>query len=169
MRRLRLVPALAAVALLVVTVLLARRSLERCQRFLVAINRHDVALSHTAPPLAAAPPGPSRRVVLVIVDGLGHWASKGLPTLEYLRGRGIDAVACSHAPSLSRPNYTSLLTGVPPVHSGVRTNEYVGEVALDNLPRRATEAGLGSAFVTDAAASVATLFRGAFTEVAYSN
>ena len=57
----------------------------------------------------------ARRVFLVIVDGLRLDKSYELPFLDELRRRGVDSEAQSHYPSWSRPNYVSILTGVPPI------------------------------------------------------
>ena len=163
-----LVLRLTAAALIVATLLVARHAVARCYRYVDALNRADVALAHTAPPPEPGHPAVSRRVVLVVVDGLADWASAHLPALGRLRAMGAHAVARSHRPSLSRPNYVSILSGVPPIHSGVRTNAYHRRVGLDSLARRAAAAGMPAAFVTDSASSVATLFNGDFAEVAYA-
>src|SRR5262245_26575685 len=96
-------------------------------------GQHLKQLNDPRPVLASAPPvlmpaqrRLARRVVLVILDGLRADASRGLPALDALRARGVDAVAHSHFPTISAPNYVSILAGVPPRDSGVRTNDYVG-------------------------------------------
>ncbi len=109
------------------------------------------------PALAATPPwieNPntprlSRRVFLVIVDGLRSDHSYQLPFLDDLRRKGLDLEAQSHYPSWSRPNYVSILTGVPPLASGVRTNFHYTPVLLDSLMDRARAAGLKTATATD--------------------
>ena len=114
-------------------------------------------LEQTRPALAQSTPavldphGPrlARRVFLVIVDGLRLDKSYELPFLDELRRRGIDTEATSHYPTWSRPNYVSILTGVPPVASGVRTNHHSTPVALDSLMDRARAAGLRAATATD--------------------
>ncbi len=72
----------------------------------------------------------SRRVVLVILDGLRDDASHGQPFLDSLRARGASASARAAFPSLSLPGYTSILTGAPPRWSGVRSNSYDRAVPL---------------------------------------
>jgi hypothetical protein len=91
----------------------------------------------------------ARRVFLVIVDGLRYDQSYQLPFLDELRRKGVDLEAQSHYPSWSRPNYVSILTGVPPIASGVRTNFHYTPVLLDSLMDRARAAGLRCATVTD--------------------
>jgi hypothetical protein len=91
----------------------------------------------------------SRRVFLVIVDGLRLDRSYELPYLDELRRHGVDTEAQSHYPSWSRPNYVSILTGVPPSASGVRTNHHSTPVALDSLMDRVNAAGMKAATATD--------------------
>src|SRR4029077_902292 len=91
----------------------------------------------------------ARRVFVVIIDGLRLDKSYELPVLDNLRRRGVDGEAQSHYPTWSRPNYVSILTGVPPSASGVRTNHHSTPVALDCLMDRAREAGLRVASATD--------------------
>lgn len=91
----------------------------------------------------------ARRVFLVIVDGLRLDKSYQLPFIDELRRRGVDSDATSHYPTWSRPNYVSILTGVPPMASGVRTNHHATPVMLDTLMDRAKAAGLKVATATD--------------------
>ncbi len=102
-------------------------------------------------PAIAAPPTPrlARRVFLVIIDGLRDASSHELPELDRLRELGTSATATSHYPTWSRPNYVSILSGVPPVASGVRTNRHRTPVALDSLMDRARDGGLEVALATD--------------------
>ena len=114
-------------------------------------------LEQTTPALAKvkpALPDPhtprlARRVFVVIIDGLRLDKSYELPFLDELRRRGVDTEAQSHYPTWSRPNYVSILTGVPPTASGVRTNHHSTPVALDSLMDRARAAGLHVASATD--------------------
>jgi len=91
----------------------------------------------------------ARRVFLVIVDGLRADRSYQLPFLDELRRGGVDVDAQSHYPTWSRPNYVSILTGVPPTASGVRTNFHYTPVMLDSLMDRGRAAGLRVATATD--------------------
>jgi hypothetical protein len=104
-----------------------------------------------APPAVLDPHTPrlARRVFLVIIDGLRLDKSYELPFLDELRRRGIDSEAQTHYPTWSRPNYVSILTGVPPIASGVRTNHHSTPVDLDSLMDRARAAGLRTATATD--------------------
>ena len=118
--------------------------------FMYALEKVQAPLAKTAPVLPD-PHGPrlARRVVLVIIDGLRLDKSYELPFLDELRRRGVDTEAQSHYPSWSRPNYVSILTGVPPVASGVRTNHHSTPVELDSLMDRAKAGGLKVACATD--------------------
>jgi hypothetical protein len=109
------------------------------------------------PPLAKRPPSIQEahaprladRVFVVIIDGLRLDRSYELPFLDSLRRRGVDSEAQSHYPTWSRPNYVSILTGVPPTASGVRTNHHTTAVMLDSLMDRARAAHEKVAIVTD--------------------
>ena len=115
----------------------------------------DLELPHPAlaqaPPVIATPVSPplSRRVVIVIIDGLRLDVARTLPFLTALGRRGIDSEAASQYPTWSRPNYVTILTGAPPSASGVRTNRYRGTVELDSLMDRARTAGLTAGYASD--------------------
>ncbi len=91
----------------------------------------------------------ARRVFLVIIDGLRSDKSYELPFLDSLRRTGLDLEAQSHYPTWSRPNYVSILAGVPPSASGVRTNHHATPVTLDTLMDRAHAAKLQVVTATD--------------------
>src|SRR5262249_2003420 len=82
-------------------------------------------------------------------DGLRLDKSYELPFLDELRRRGVDTEATSHYPTWSRPNYVSILAGVPPSASGVRTNHHSTPVEPDTLMDPAHAAGLRVACATD--------------------
>jgi hypothetical protein len=128
--------------------------------FMNALEQTRSPLSRAAPTVPEpGTPRLARRVVVVIVDGLRYDRSYGLPYLEGLRRRGVDAQALSHYPTWSRPNYVSILTGVPPQASGVRTNRHSTPVPLDSLMDRARAAGLTSAVTADNEAMPALFLR----------
>lgn len=108
-----------------------------------ALARHPPSIRDPATPRLA------RRVFLAVIDGLRLDRSYELPFLDELRRRGVDGEASSHYPTWSRPNYVSILTGVPPHASGVRTNHHGTPVLLDSLMDRARAAGLRVATATD--------------------
>ncbi len=118
--------------------------------FMFDLEQETPALAKVAPTVPDAhTPRLARRVFVVIIDGMRLDKSYELPFLDELRRRGVDGEAQSHYPSWSRPNYVSILTGVPPRASGVRTNQHTTPVALDSLMDRAREAGLRVASATD--------------------
>jgi hypothetical protein len=118
--------------------------------FMYDLEQVQSALAKTAPVLPDPhTPRLARRVFLVIIDGLRLDKSYELPFLDELRRRGVDTEAQSHYPTWSRPNYVSILTGVPPVASGVRTNHHSTPVELDSLMDRVKAAGMHVAFATD--------------------
>ncbi len=118
--------------------------------FMRDLEQDTPALAQIAP--VVTPPGTprlARRVFLVIIDGLRYDRSYQLPFLDELRRHGVDAAASSHYPTWSRPNYVSILTGVTPIASGVRTNHHATPVPLDSLMDRVRAAGLRAASATD--------------------
>ena len=118
--------------------------------FMFDLEQSQPALSRIAPEIRdPGTPRLARRVYVVIIDGLRLDKSYDLPFLDELRRRGADTEAQSHYPSWSRPNYVSILTGVPPSASGVRTNHHGAPVALDSLMDRVNAAGMHAATATD--------------------
>ncbi|MBP9208479.1 MAG: alkaline phosphatase family protein [Kofleriaceae bacterium] len=141
---------IAAIVLVVVGAVAALRAALAGADFMYDLEQPRSALARTEPALVEpGTPRLARHVFLVIVDGLRHDASRPLPYLASLRQRGVDAVARSHYPSWSRPNYVSILTGVPPQASGVRTNRHFTPVMLDALMDRTRAAGLRTAVASD--------------------
>jgi hypothetical protein len=118
--------------------------------FMFDLEQVEPALARHAPAIQdPVTPRLARRVFLVVIDGLRLDRSYELPFLDELRRRGVDSEAMSHYPTWSRPNYVSILTGVPPHASGVRTNHHATPVQLDSLMDRARAAGLRVATATD--------------------
>ncbi|HEY0481623.1 MAG TPA: alkaline phosphatase family protein [Kofleriaceae bacterium] len=118
--------------------------------FMFDLEQIEPALARVPPAIEhAETPRLARRVFLVVIDGLRLDRSYELPFLDELRRRGVDGEATSHYPTWSRPNYVSILTGVPPHASGVRTNHHATPVQLDSLMDRARAAGLHVATATD--------------------
>jgi hypothetical protein len=140
----------AALVLLVLGAAGAIQAATAGARFMFDLEQYHPALSRIEPAVVdAATPRMARRVFLVIVDGLRLDRSYELPFLDGLRRVGVDTEATSHFPTWSRPNYVSILTGVPPRASGVRTNHHGVPVALDSLMDRGRAAGLVVASATD--------------------
>lgn len=136
-------------SVLVVAVLgLALWAFRGAYTFLPSLNLRRSLVADTPPVIGPAPPRLARRVVVVLVDGLRLDTSYGRPFLDALRARGIDAAARSHFPSISMPNYVSIVAGVEPRWSGVRTNDFRGRVEVDNMMVRARAAGMRVAYVS---------------------
>lgn len=127
-------------------------------KFLPSLNLSRPAL--VIPEALSGPAGPrlARRVVFVMIDGLRLDASYGRQFLDSLRDRGVDATARSHFPTMSRPNYVTLVTGVEPKWSGVRTNDHDRPVLLDSMMARARAQGLRVAFVAQSGDGLPTMF-----------
>jgi hypothetical protein len=102
------------------------------------------------PPRLADPHTPrlARRVVLVVLDGLRADESH-LPFLDELRARGASTTARTAYPSISRPNYATILTGVPPRDSGIRTNTVHAPTGVDTVMARVRAAGLRAVTASD--------------------
>lgn len=102
------------------------------------------------PPIIDDPHTPrlTGRVVMIVIDGLGIDESH-LPFLDELRARGAATVAEVPYPTISRPNYVTLLSGVPPPDSGVRANRVPFPVAVDSVMDRVRAAGLRVATASD--------------------
>ena len=126
--------------------------------FLPSLNVGDPPLAAATTTTPASTRRLSERVVLIIVDGLRLDSSRTMHSLDRLRAVGVDAEAASHYPSMSRPNYVSILAGVPPLWSGVRNNHYDQEVPLDSLLKRARVANLGVTFVSQVASGPRVMF-----------
>lgn len=73
------------------------------------------------------------RIVFVIVDGLTDAQSRKMHALQTLREHGTDLVVTTHQPSLSYPDWTTLLTGAPQQISGVLTNWFDSRVPAETL------------------------------------
>jgi hypothetical protein len=69
-----------------------------------------------------AGPARSRQIVVVLVDGLGLGASRGLPFVDALRARGADYDCRIGEPSLSLPGRAVLLSGAWAEVNGQPTN-----------------------------------------------
>jgi hypothetical protein len=97
---------------------------------------------------APKPPSPSARVgatqplvVYVIVDGLREDVSRTMPMLNTMRAHGYDATVRTAQPSLSFPNWTTLMSGAPQRISGVTTNWFAERVPVETLVDTALSAG----------------------------
>jgi len=151
-------PVVAAGLLLVLSGYVAIRLGVAGDRFMPSLNIERPVLSQEPPVIASAPPRLTRRVVIVILDGLRHSDSYGLPYLDSLRRQGTDASATSHYPTFSRPNYVTIVTGVPPQWSGVRTNQYNAPSFIDSIMDRTAAGGLTSGYVSNNSPALPVMF-----------
>lgn len=111
----------------------------------------------------AARPG---RVVMVIVDGLTLEASREMSSLQSLRSYGADFVVRAAQPSLSYPNWTTLLSGTSQDYHGVVTNWHEGPARVETLLDTAQSSE--TTFVVVGPSDIATLFPAARNaDVAY--
>ncbi len=87
----------------------------------------------------AAEPHADRCVVLVSVDGLANFylddPQADMPTLRQLAKTGAraDGMVCSF-PTVTWPNHTTLVTGVPPAKHGVIGNNYLDRQSATAVP-----------------------------------
>lgn len=100
-------------------------------------------------PATRPPPGATRSLAVLLLDGLRLDEARRLPALRSLETRAAFAVDRVPLPALSRPFYHTLLTGVPQAGSGVRTNRYAGPARFDSLADRVRGAGGSVAVVAD--------------------
>tara|TARA_R110002096_G_scaffold143328_1_gene299098 strand:+ start:59884 stop:61488 length:1605 start_codon:yes stop_codon:yes gene_type:complete len=156
-----------ALVLTVVAGAVALLAWGEASRYLSELNIADPAIANYEPVLSEPTPRISRRVVLVIIDGLRLDDSFGRQTLDRLRRAGVDAVATSHYPSISRPNHATIVTGVPPLVSGIRNNTFRSPVAIDSLMDRVRAAGLSATYVADDSPSLGYLFGDDFSSLYY--
>src|SRR5271165_5066239 len=82
------------------------------------------ALHASADPPPTHPRTPARRVVVVLIDGLGGAAFDALVREGKLGNVAWRASLDSGVPSRSRPVYHAILTGVPQWAAGIRGNGY---------------------------------------------
>jgi len=76
------------------------------------------------------------KVILVLIDGLRYdIACKHMSYMASLTEKGLAArfMVKAEMPSLSKPLFETLLTGVPPYISGVTSNEFAGMSSQESL------------------------------------
>jgi hypothetical protein len=94
-------------------------------------ERVPVELSSSEP--SPAPPVVDR-LILIVVDGLREDVSRAsMPNLNALRAKGSDVSLAAPQPTLSYPNWTTILTGASPDVSGVTTNWRTTKVLAPTL------------------------------------
>jgi hypothetical protein len=98
---------------------------------LVAMNLSAPTMELRAP--SPPPPGLPRRVLVVVIDGLGGGPAADVPELAALGRRGAWVEMLAEPPTFSSAQYVAFLTGVGPVDSGVRTNMHPRRTPLDSV------------------------------------
>lgn len=88
---------------------------------------------------------PAGHVALVLIDGLRVDEARALPSLAS-SSPAVLATLALPTPTLSRPFYHLLFTGVPPDASGVRTNRFAARARHDSVVDRVRAAG-GRVFI----------------------
>ena len=89
----------------------------------------------------AAPTGPPGRVVVLLVDGLRRDEAARLPAWRRLAPESVTGTVALDEPTLSRPYYHALFTGVPQDASGVRSNRFGSRARHDSVMDRVRAAG----------------------------
>jgi len=121
--------------------------------YLLAGRSWDAVVEYSSPYAATELPESERgseaatRTVLVVIDGLRLDSSREMGTLNLLRGYGADLVLTAPQPSLSYPNWTTVLSGAPPHVSGVVTNWHEGRAPVETLFDTAAASGIRTVFV----------------------
>jgi hypothetical protein len=111
------------------------------------IVEYDSPFVRLVLPSATSGSSVASTTVLVIVDGLSSEASLRMTGLNRLRQYGVDVTLTTPQPSLSFPNWTTILTGAPPDVSGVTTNWFSGHVPVETLLDTARRVGASSVVV----------------------
>jgi hypothetical protein len=140
-----------AVALLLLAVLIGTGLAARAigGRALEDFTAYDTPFAF--PPVDASPGPPmARQVVVVLVDGLGLAASRGLPFLGELRARGSDDDCVVGLPSLSLPGRAVMLTGAWQEVNGQTTNYHPRPLSVDHVFAVAHRHGLMTALTAGA-------------------
>jgi hypothetical protein len=113
--------------------------------YLPTLNTPHTALEGVPHPPSPVPPPPARarRVVMIVLDGLGHDAAAALDELAPLRRRGVFREIRVSFPSFTSPSVVSMVTGLDPRDSGIRRNGDLRPVpGLDSVLLAAGDAGV---------------------------
>ncbi|WP_434419651.1 alkaline phosphatase family protein [Nannocystis pusilla] len=111
---------------------------------------------------ADAQPRRPRRSVLVVIDGLGHEAAKTMGAIALLREHGQCRKTAVGVPSMSRPVYATISTGLEQDRTGARGNDDEAPLFAQSIWQKARAAGMSVAVVSELT-WWQELFPGAFT------
>lgn len=75
----------------------------------------------------------ARRLVVIVVDGLGFETARDLAELGPVRERGAFREIVAEYPTFTLPNVTAMMTGLSPRESGVRLNGIGDGAAADDV------------------------------------
>lgn len=113
--------------------------------YLPSFNTSNTPLAGVPRARSEIPPAPtlSRRLVVVILDGVGFDQVGRIGALAPLAARGVLRGTAVEFPSFTSPALVSFVTGAVPRDTGVRLNGAAdGVPGLDSIPRVAEEAGV---------------------------
>ena len=113
-------------------------------RALTAFTTYETPFAFPAVDTRPGPPM-ARQVVVVLVDGLGLAASRGMPFLDELRARGADEDCVVGLPSLSLPGRAVMMTGAWQEVNGQTTNYHPRPLRVDHVFSVARRHGLMTA------------------------
>lgn len=92
-----------------------------------------------------------RRTLVAVVDGLTGVDARHLLAVQRVQSRGRCALTHVGLPSVSRPVYATISSGVEQARSGVRNNDETRPAPVDSLWDRARAAGLSVSFRSELA------------------
>jgi predicted AlkP superfamily pyrophosphatase or phosphodiesterase len=116
-----------------------RRDQHHSRWLLAVLTATAFAMPSAAQPGPAAEPHRDRCVILISVDGLANFylddRQAEMPTLRRMAREGArtDGLLCSF-PTVTWPNHTTLVTGVPPAKHGVIGNNYLDRASGREVP-----------------------------------
>jgi len=116
--------------------------------YLPAFNTPHTALSGVQHPPSAVPPTPglTRRLAVMLIDGLDFDVARALPAFASLRRQGVLRPLRAAFPTYTSPALVSMVTGLSPRESGIRLNGGL-EHGPQGTDRVTTEAGLAGVAV----------------------
>lgn len=125
--------------------------------YLRGLNTTRVPASRTPAPKSAPSGDGVRHAVLLVLDGLGWEKGIAAPPLRALADAGAGRMMRAEFPTFTYPGITAMMTGRPPLYSGVRINGPRPRLPWDSLPKRAAAAGYTVRYDPEIFASFASL------------